>query len=975
MHDFCRKYHEEHGKTTRIITDGQALLILSTTLEKIKDKIPFFFTRGHPSPGTLKDLYELRSILSQRVTDFSSHPLISKSEKCRQISYALTSFKENLQTEGLLDNTALIEWVIRDISERKDTIFSSVRTSQLLEIMPREKKLMLAIRNHAKEFRFEYPAGLDSRLYAPPDWIEPREIVRTEPTDELVARSDIFTSSPIPDNGDGIRTRVFPSTREELESIAEEIHVLAEEGVTLNEICIAFPKISSASPQIQEVLDEFGIPSYSQVGEPLIREPIIGFFLLFPSLVLEDYPRELVISLLSSPYCNLPNQNLPQITALEFDLITRTAGIEGETSWEPSLLALKDLPEDAKKSLPGYSEQLIDPAVALIQEIQQDCNQFKDNLTGHAGIAIYQRISEKWVKPEFLYRKKPTDDPIITREKKAYGQFQGCLKKLSTLFLPDEKIELSEFVRFLTFLLEEPVNLTEDTGGVRISGLRQAVGMEYSCMFLGGLSEGDIPYPSTRFPLLTSTESQELGSRGLDEVIIGEQYYFISTLAAGKKVWLSTSNTRGERKVLTSSFFEEVRKVKNTQEWGRDITHSEKRAAIRAGKTIRQQNSNEGVDPDNPLSWLSVNQTYGSVANRILIEDWYRTGTFDSKYDGILSEDEQVISWLSDPNMFGPERIWSPTQIETYANCPFKFFLERVIRIRPFLEVDPTLSPARKGTLIHDTLCEFFKEWCNSGPRRIRTEDMDEASDLLLRIGKKYTGSYSYKSPIWHATVASLLGYDDNPGLLRRLLDHEAEREGFLHPERFEFEIKSSPDSPDNNPNYVTLDLGEGENIRIQGRIDRIDTTPDGYFAIIDYKTGSQYPNGKRISEGKALQLPLYLLALEKMYENTDKPRIGIGGSYLEISRKIKQTWPLLDPERKHIAGHSRARGTTGFHDVTKGALAAAQQYINGMRAGVFPLPQDRCTISSYCPYSGICRFDRFRNAEQSEEGGEDGRD
>ncbi|PKL58788.1 MAG: hypothetical protein CVV33_10265 [Methanomicrobiales archaeon HGW-Methanomicrobiales-4] len=322
--------------------------------------------------------------------------------------------------------------------------------------------------------------------------------------------------------------------------------------------------------------------------------------------------------------------------------------------------------------------------------------------------------------------------------------------------------------------------------------------------------------------------------------------------------------------------------------------------------------------------------------------------------------------------MFGPERIWSPTQLEDYANCPFRFFLDRVVRVTPFPEVDPTLSPAQRGSLIHATLCEFYLKWCADGPRRVSSQDLTEASDLLATIGIEKSGEYRYQSPVWHATVASLLGYGGIPGIYERFLVHEAGKETSLVPEKFELPIGATQNLSDDKTGYILLESDEGEPVRIRGQIDRVDITSDGQFAIIDYKTGSNYPNGERIKEGKALQLPLYLLALEKMHEKDDQPRIGIGGSYLEISRKIKQSWPLLDPEKKLVAGvSSRSKGTPDFRKVTRGSLAAAQRYISGIRSGIFPVTGDKCKISTYCPYSGICRFDRFRVIDQEEEGDE----
>ncbi len=50
--------------------------------------------------------------------------------------------------------------------------------------------------------------------------------------------------------------------------------------------------------------------------------------------------------------------------------------------------------------------------------------------------------------------------------------------------------------------------------------------------------------------------------------------------------------------------------------------------------------------------------------------------------------------------------------------------------------------------------------------------------------------------------------------------------------------------------------------LRVRGRIDRIDGTPDGQGRfVLDYKSGG-IPSPSAIGTAEGLQLPLYLLAL-----------------------------------------------------------------------------------------------------------------
>ena len=52
----------------------------------------------------------------------------------------------------------------------------------------------------------------------------------------------------------------------------------------------------------------------------------------------------------------------------------------------------------------------------------------------------------------------------------------------------------------------------------------------------------------------------------------------------------------------------------------------------------------------------------------------------------------------------------SPTSLETYANCPFAYFLNRVIGIEALPEVEPNLSAGDRGTAIHTILSTLLPE-------------------------------------------------------------------------------------------------------------------------------------------------------------------------------------------------------------------------------------------------------------------------
>jgi ATP-dependent helicase/nuclease subunit B len=179
----------------------------------------------------------------------------------------------------------------------------------------------------------------------------------------------------------------------------------------------------------------------------------------------------------------------------------------------------------------------------------------------------------------------------------------------------------------------------------------------------------------------------------------------------------------------------------------------------------------------------------------------------------------------------------SPTQLEMFAFCPFKYFNRHVLGIERWEEPEQLweAEPAEVGQLAHRILERVFREKADLEP--VATEEFARFEH------EKVTGLPA----VWAWRRATLLRD------LRVFLVMERERatDGFT-PGKFEYRFEK-----------VALDVP----LQIAGRIDWVDFDETGRRArIIDYKTGKAYhTKDDALEGGEALQLPLYALAAEKL--------------------------------------------------------------------------------------------------------------
>lgn len=273
--------------------------------------------------------------------------------------------------------------------------------------------------------------------------------------------------------------------------------------------------------------------------------------------------------------------------------------------------------------------------------------------------------------------------------------------------------------------------------------------------------------------------------------------------------------------------------------------------------------------------------------------------------------------------------VLSVTDFKSYLTCPYRYYLDRVLRLEELDDSPIELNARRFGTLVHDCLDKLID------PTIVGSQDPDQIFDFLkkhldLLVQKKFGLTKSAALEIQVAQAEQRL---------RAFSAEQAKRtaEGWtiLYTE---LEIK------DGDAFFPV----EGEKpMRLKGRIDRIDYhAKDEVMAIWDYKTSDTYndPRDAHYDEKKDdwydLQLPLYRHMIAKFRKGTE---LQVG--YITLPRKLSDIKFRVAPfSVEELASADRK----------------ATEIIRNIRAGIFgppvfppPFPID--------PYAAICQNDILR--------------
>ncbi|HRY76223.1 MAG TPA: PD-(D/E)XK nuclease family protein, partial [Methanoregulaceae archaeon] len=948
---FCNIQFDEHRKTGRFLQKAEAKLLLALVLSDLADEVPLFAAHGRPSSATIDDLMTFMNVTLTRKVDFPGCLGDLASEKSRQLDRIITEYRARLVRQDLVDGDTLLPWTIDHLHALGSSPPSTVFIYGFHEPLPLEEDLITTIQEKAANVHVVISDGLDRNIF------RSRVAAGEEPPfDPAVLRSQVtglFTETAILEHGDFFRVQTFPTRFLELCAIAAEIRRLNAGRIPLSSIAVVLPDLRGDLGLVEEIFSDFSIPWNAAVGPRLSRAPVVRFLSAVANLSASGFEREDVVRVIASPFFRhapVPG-GTARLDAAEVDLVSRYARIDGpRPDWERQLAWLHSEMEDPEKArrYPGISIRTVERVQEGIATLSHDLAALSRRKPLRDNVRDFRTFLASW---EIPHLHAAPDKEIDEHEARAFSTFCSRLDALSRAAWKekDEPVNPAEFSRLVSAMGEEPDDGgRHDEDGVVLLGLRECPHMKFPVVFIGGLTEGIFPRLTTRLPFTNSLENARMGTRTLAEILREEQYFFIAALlSAEKAVYLSAPLADGEKILLTSAFFERVRMRAGECPWPDpgDFSLSQRTAASGAGCRIR---SGEICDA---LPFIPGTLGIDDLAQRIDMEVSWRRGACDSSYDGILAEDAAICAALAD--QYGPDHVWSATGLETYAACPFSYFLQRVIGLAALPEVEPNLSPGDRGTVIHDILSAFYRQWRADGRTTVPLSSLAEATEMILRIAQDELATYPFESPIWDATRILMTGdRHSGPGYFERFLRCEAmEAESPLIPARFEFSFgmgADASDDPASVPEPVELVSPDGtQRLKIRGRIDRIDIADEG-FLIYDYKSGRNHPSAKEIAEGIALQIPLYLLAFQQVTGSR-----GIGGGYYTIRRDVKRSIVLADDSAAGMLS-MRVRASPDFAATIRHALDCAFQYLDGIRGGRFPLPPEERCPNSYCEFLRI---------------------
>lgn len=307
----------------------------------------------------------------------------------------------------------------------------------------------------------------------------------------------------------------------------------------------------------------------------------------------------------------------------------------------------------------------------------------------------------------------------------------------------------------------------------------------------------------------------------------------------------------------------------------------------------------------------------------------------------------------------GEGRVLSPTALNTYIDCPFKFYLKYVCGLREADNVSPEIENSDFGNIFHATSEIIYKEVLQPRHGLIQRQDIEALLDDDLRIGECVNRAFKqefFKIPGEQRAEYNglqLLNREVLKTYTRQLLHRDAERAPFAFLESEKEVKKQLP---------VTPIEGEPFTLNIGGIIDRIDEK-EGIIRIIDYKTGHHQQKTKDLAQlfdpanaNRAYHiLQTILYALIYAEQKADGKPVVPGLFYVQLASDAAYS-PIIAIGKEEI---------TDINPLREEFTERLDHLLSEMFSPTTTFTQTACEEHcTYCPFKTIC------NREGKKEGG-----
>ena len=616
------------------------------------------------------------------------------------------------------------------------------------------------------------------------------------------------------------------------------------------------------------------------------------------------------------------------------DAPVRDGQLRAPRHWERLLLeaAVIGGRDRWRRRIEGLSNELRRKLTELGGEDETQAAALSRTLNDLAGLAAYALplVEELDSLPATAHWGEWLDrlGALATRALKLPDRVLAILAELAPM-APVGPVELNEVLIVLRALLLETAvpPSAHRYGKVFVGPINTARGLSFDAVFVPGLAEKMFPRKIIEEPILLDVVRRQIDA-GLatNQMRLGRERLALA-LAVGvaeRRIFFSYPRIDlDQARPRVPSFYalEAVRSAEGRlPDFAELAQRAETAATARLGWPAPPDSTTAIDDAEHDLAILNqlmVSDESAGRARYLLTANPYLARALRSRYqrwssnwtsaDGLLNPSgpvQRAVHTIMGKHALSA-RSYSPTSLQNFARCPYRFFLRAIHGLAPRevpVAIDE-LDPLQRGSLIHDVQFELLARLRHEKLLPVQPSNLDRARQLLEAVMTELVAQYEDDlAPaihrVWENGIAGIRA--DLREWLRRASEDDS---GFV-PRHFElsFGLAHHFERRQADPRLVADAVELGCGIYLRGSIDLVERHPGGLFRVTDHKSGKfECAFDQVIDGGKTLQPILYALAAEKLF--AQEGRVTEGRLYFCTSTGgFSEVVVPLDERARHAA-------------------------------------------------------------------------
>ena len=780
----------------------------------------------------------------------------------------------------------------------------------------------------------------------------------------------------------------------EIEEVAKQIlKFVRDENLRYKDISIITKNIENYSSLARAIFEKYEIPIFIDENRDLNQNIIIQYVLAILEIFNKNWTYDAVFNYIKTGFSGIDEDDI-----FKLEKYCLKWGIK-QNKWKKEFTYGKSEAKDVAEieRLEQIRKELVEPLIRLKKRMDE--NKTAENISKQLyQFLIEQNINEKIAQK--INELKQLGKIDLANE--YISSIQTIIEILDEIVLvfKDDKITLDKYAQILKVGFKNS-SLTKIPGTqdqVIMGDVERSRSHKVKVIFIIGLNDGIFPSVHKDEGFLNDSDREILKENGIElaKGTIDKLYednfniYKAFTTAEEKLYLLYSSSDMQGKAFRPSMLVTKIKKMYPQLKEESDII--ERKSEILNKKTTYEELINN-------ISKLKEQDNIEKIW--YYIYDYYKK---DTEWQEKLKQTLKGLKYTNIPEKIEKENIdklygntltTSISKLERYRSCPFSYYLQYGLKIKPQEELK--MQTLNTGTFIHEVIDEFFEDVKSEQIELedITDEELSEIIDKIIDEKLEQAKNYIFTSTAkYRALVARLKRIIKKA--LKYILETIVQSRFTVLGTELEFGEKGKY-----KPIRLTLD--DGKKIEIIGKKDRIDTAQgeDGkYLRIIDYKSSVKNIDLNEVYAGLQIQLLTYLDAVCR-----EEDLMPAGILYFSMLEQIIKADRRMEQEEieEKIRANFRMKGliladvkVVKLHDknLEKGASNLVPAYIDkegnlsdkktsGVTAEQFqdlqkymyivikqiskeilggnidlkPFYKDKKTPCKYCDYKSICAF------------------